>query len=207
MLTVWTDVLLETLIIFLLIFLKAHLLFEYPGIWLPSLFLELCLCVKQAVGLTCKLAQGGDWTRPRLIYQWIICSASKPLKCVVVAADFPKGITLSFNCLHDRESGGDGNADVEVRIRRYNGRWGRKDVGDANRKRGNWNIKRRHRASRPSISRLWNAKPPIFWLLLWKQLRFPFSKIFFPYLSDPSGEIHLLALTLASSSKSGTRPV
>lgn len=35
---------------------------------------------------------------------------------------------------------------------------------------------------------------------------FPFSKIFFPYLSDPSGEIHLLAMTPASSTKSGTRP-
>lgn len=103
MLTSWTDVLLETLIIFLLIFLKAHLLFEYPGIWLPSLFLELCLCVKQAGGLTCKSAQGGDWSWPRLIYQWIICSASKPLKCAVVTTDFPKGIAPRIDCLHDRE--------------------------------------------------------------------------------------------------------
>lgn len=55
---VGTDVLLETLIIFLLIFLKAHLLFGYPAIWLPSLFLELCLCVKQAADLTCKPAHG-----------------------------------------------------------------------------------------------------------------------------------------------------
>lgn len=59
LLTPSTDVLLETLIIFLPIFLKAHLLFEYPGIRLPSLFLEPCLCVKQAVGLTCKSARGG----------------------------------------------------------------------------------------------------------------------------------------------------
>lgn len=59
-LTLWTDVLLETSIVFFLIFLKAHLLFEYPGIWLPSLFVALRLCVKQAVGLTCKSAQGGD---------------------------------------------------------------------------------------------------------------------------------------------------
>lgn len=66
-----TDVLLETLIIFLPIFLKAHLLFGYPGIWLPSLFLELCLCVKQAGGLTCKSAHR-DWSWPRLIYQWIM---------------------------------------------------------------------------------------------------------------------------------------
>lgn len=34
---------------------------------------------------------------------------------------------------------------------------------------------------------------------LWKQLRFPFSKIFFPYLSDPLGQINLSALTKASS--------
>lgn len=59
LLTPSTDLLLETLIIFLPIFLKAHLLFEYPGILLPSLFLEPCLCVKQAVGLTCKSARGG----------------------------------------------------------------------------------------------------------------------------------------------------
>lgn len=59
LLTLSTDLLLETLIIFLLIFLKAHLLFEYPSILLPSLFLEPCLCVKQAVGLTCKSARGG----------------------------------------------------------------------------------------------------------------------------------------------------
>lgn len=31
---------------------------------------------------------------------------------------------------------------------------------------------------------------------------FPFSKIFFPYLSDPLGEIHLCCLTQTSSSKS-----
>lgn len=31
---------------------------------------------------------------------------------------------------------------------------------------------------------------------------FPFSKIFFPYLSDPLGEIHLYCLTQTSSSKS-----
>ena len=73
-------------------------------------------------------------------------------------------------------------------------------------KEGKWSTKQHHRVSRPSTLWLWNAKPPIFWLLLWKQLRFPFSKIFFPYLSDPSGEIHLLAMTPASSSKSGTRP-
>lgn len=47
-LTLWTDVLLDSLIVFLLIFLKAHLLFEYPDIWLPSLLLDLCLCGKQA---------------------------------------------------------------------------------------------------------------------------------------------------------------
>lgn len=122
-LTSWTDVLLETLIIILPIFLKAHLLFEYPGIWLPSLFLELCLCVKQAVDLTCKSAQGGDWSWPRLIYQWIIRSASKPLKCVVVTTDFPKGIALRPDCLHDGEwSGGERKADREVQIGRYSGR-------------------------------------------------------------------------------------
>ena len=71
--------------------------------------------------------------------------------------------------------------------------------------RGKSRLKQHLRASWPTLP-LWNAKPPIFWLLLWQQLRFPFSKIFFPYLSDPSGEIHLLALTPASSSKSGTRP-
>lgn len=75
-------------------FPQAHLLFESPGIWFLSLFLERCLCVKQAVGLTYKSAQGGDWGRARLIYQWIICSRSKPLKCAVVTTDFPKGLVL-----------------------------------------------------------------------------------------------------------------
>lgn len=65
LLTLWTDVLVGTLIIFLPIFLKAHLLFEYPGIWLLSLFLELCLRVKQAVGLTCEAVRGEDWSWPQ----------------------------------------------------------------------------------------------------------------------------------------------
>lgn len=51
-----TDVLLETLIIFLPILLEAHLLFEYPGVWLLWLFLEMCPHVKQAVDLTARLA-------------------------------------------------------------------------------------------------------------------------------------------------------
>lgn len=51
MLTLTTDVLLATQFIFLLIFLQAHLIFEYEGLLL-RLCLELCLCVKQAVGLT-----------------------------------------------------------------------------------------------------------------------------------------------------------
>lgn len=96
-----TQVLLETLIIFLLSFLDTHLLFEYIGIWLPSLFLEESPRVKQAVGFTCKSPRGGmeAWSQPAVIYQWIICSASKPPKCVVVNADFPEGLTLRSNCL------------------------------------------------------------------------------------------------------------
>lgn len=69
---------------------------------------------------------------------------------------------------------------------------------------GEW-LTNRIWVSQPSTLWLWNAKSPILWLLLWKQLCFPFSKIFFPYLSDPSGEIHLLDLTPASFSTSGTR--
>lgn len=61
--TLQTEVLLETLIIFLLDFLEAHLLFGYPGIWLPSLFLEPSPRVKQAAGLTCKSPRGGSGRR------------------------------------------------------------------------------------------------------------------------------------------------
>lgn len=102
-----SDVLLETLIIFLLIFLKAHLLFGYPGIWLLLLFLELCLCVKQVAGLPCKPARG-DWSWPGLIYQWLKCSASKLVKSIVVTTDFAKEIAPGLDCLHDRRSGADG---------------------------------------------------------------------------------------------------
>lgn len=95
-----SNVFLETLIIFLLNFLHSHLLFEYSGISLPSLFLEPSPRVKQAAGLTCKSPRG----LAVLIYLWIVCSASKPLKCSAVVADFPKGISLSSNCLYDGET-------------------------------------------------------------------------------------------------------
>lgn len=62
-----------------------HLVFEYPGIRLPPLLLELSLCVKQAVGLTYTSAQG----KIEAGLNWI---CSKPVKCIVVTMDFPKGI-------------------------------------------------------------------------------------------------------------------
>lgn len=54
-LTQRTNVLLETLYIFPPILLETHLLFEYPGVWLLWLFLEMCPHVKQAVDLTARL--------------------------------------------------------------------------------------------------------------------------------------------------------
>lgn len=37
---------------------SVHLLFGSEGLWLPTLCLELCLCVKQALDLVSKLAHG-----------------------------------------------------------------------------------------------------------------------------------------------------
>lgn len=54
----------------------------------------------------------------------------------MVTTDFPKGIALRLDCLHDRESGGERKADREVRIGRYSGREGRKDVRRGKRKGG-----------------------------------------------------------------------
>lgn len=159
-------------------FCKALLLFKYPGIWLQWLFLEQSPCVKQAEGLTFKSALGGWRTQHRLIYQWIVCSASKPLKCIVVAAVVPERITLRSDCLHDGESGGGSKAEVKM--------------------------EREENEAAFYLSTV-ECEAAIL-TSLWKQLRFPFSKIFFPYLSDPTGGIHLSALTLASSSKSKTRP-
>lgn len=130
----------------------------------------------------------------------------------MVTADFPKGIALWPGCLHDRKRAGERKADRDVTIgrqrgvKRYAWKWTRKRKGDVRRER-------ERKWSTISITE-WAGLLPrgcriqshkYVWLLFWKQLRFPFSKIFFPYLSDPSGEIHLLALTPASSSKSGTR--
>lgn len=96
----------------------------------------------------------------------------------MVAAVVPERIKLRSDCLHDGESGGGRKAEVKM-----------------------------EREENEAAFYLATVECEAAILTFpWKQLRFPFSKIFFPYLSDPSGGIHLSALTLASSSKSKTRP-
>lgn len=120
----------------------------------------------------------------------------------MAAVGFPTGVVLSRN-----KGWQGGNKLGKCSSWKWSRQTWKKSVEYTVRQRKNLLPEHYHRGICLFTLFLWNAKPPLCWRLLWKQLHFIFSKIFFPYLSDPLREIHLRAMTLASFTNSDTRLV